>query len=486
MKRDVALALAVMAAGFGLVLVACGAENAEAPRRAPLEGPVCRGFDQLAPNFTTIINQNSTYNLACVVRTKLLQEVNGEAPPLNDVLRAVFGLIDGFASQPAERNAPPKQPNRPQELCAPDESEALWPPVAQANQLCEIRRLLYVLVHQGKGIDVIDLVDPQLSGALNYILGRGKDKTKHFEIAGVVSRACSQNGQCQLSNGLDLLVALSAYLESTEGKKTLDDVRVLLNSPTIQGFLDSSAPNALSEDGAVAIARILGPAIQNASPSDLQNLIEQPPLNQFKTELQPLIDDLKFILGRPELMNPLKRSLVCLTYSDPNYDLVRMLHRLGLRDQLPEFGIRRLAKLLDDLQVIDQRGALIHLLGTLSAAIVADEQAIDSAAKVCQTLFSTTGTAGQSNAERALPVVADLLAAGVGNEVMCALDTLVWGCSGTTQPACAPSMKPVPPPMTGEMMACECKVFCGAQKPCGDECIAATATCSAKPGTACP
>ncbi len=487
MKRDVAIALVVMCAGAGLVLAACGAENVDAPRPVPANPDAlqCKSFPELAPNFWTIVNQNSTHNLACVVRTQLLQEREGQPPPVNDVLRAVFALLTGFASQPPERNAPPKQPNKPQELCAPDDQPSLWPPLNQANQLCELRRVLYTLVHQGKGIEALNLVDPQISGALNYIIGRGKDATPHPEIAGVVSRACSQNGQCQLSNGLDLLIGLSGYLESTEGKKTIADLKVLLMSPTIQGFLDSSAPNSLTEDGAVAIAKVLGPSIQNASPADLQNLIEQPPLNRFKSELQPIIDDVKIVMMRPELMNPLKKSIACLNFSDANYDLVRMIYRLGLRDALPEFGLRRLAQLLDDLQVIDSRGSLVHLLGTLSVAIRADEQAVDSAASVCRTLFSTTGAKGQSNSERALPVIADLLAAGVGSEVMCAIDTLVWGCSGTTQPACQPTMKSPPPPMPNVSTACECKVHCGAQKPCGDECIAANVTCAKMPGSAC-
>jgi len=485
-KRDVAIALAVMAAGAGLVLAAC-AENAEAPRQVPSnpEALQCRTFEQLAPNFWAFVSPElSKYNnLACIIRTQLLGEREGDVPALNDVLRAVFVLLDNLAAQGPELNAPPKQPNKPQEKCAPEDQPSLWPPAKDANQLCELRRTLFVLVHQGKGIELLNLVDPQIASALNYILGRGKDRTKHYEIAGVVSRACSQNGQCQLSNGLDLLIALSEYLESSDGKKTVADLQTLLKSPTIQGFLDSSAPNSLTEDGAVAIARVLGPAIQNASAADLQNLIEQPPLNQFKPELQPVIDDLKIILGKPELMTPLKKSLTCLTFSDPNYDLVRMIHRLGLRDQLPEFGIRRLAQLIEDLQTIDDRGALVHLLGTISKGVRADEQAIDSAASVCRTLFSTAGTAGQSNAERGLPVVADLLAAGVGSELLCAVDTLVWGCSGGSQPACVPNTKP--PPMTSVMKACECKVHCGAQKPCGDECVAANVTCTKPPGTAC-
>ena len=42
----------------------------------------------------------------------------------------------------------------------------------------------------------------------------------------------------------------------------------------------------------------------------------------------------------------------------------------------------------------------------------------------------------QSNAQLALPVIADLAQIGVANEAICAVDTLIYGCSGGHQPAC--------------------------------------------------
>lgn len=483
------IAVAAIALGAGLVLVSCGAENAEAPR-AELKNPdalQCKSFAQLVPNFLTIINQGRTQNLACVVKTHLLQgRTESDPPPINDVLRALFALLNGFAHKPSELGAAPGQ------LCAPDEPQSGWPTVKQANELCEIRRTLYVLVHQGKGIDAVNLLDPQVSGAIDYITGRGKDGTEHYEVAGIVSRMCAQNAQCQLSNGLDLLIALSAYLEDPAGKKTLDDLRTLLQSPAIQSFLSSTGTDSLTEDGAVAIAKILLPALQTASPTDLQNLVEQPPLNRYKTELQPVIDDVKLILMRPELVAPLKKTLTCVTYSDPNYDIVRMLYRLGLRDALPEFGLTRLTQLLDDLQTLDSRGALVHLLGTLAMAVRADEQAVDSAANVCQELFSHP-TPGQtrSNAQLALPVVGELFAAGVVSEIVCALDTLVWGCTGGLQPACPPNPRlppsgPAPTAVSCSESGSACCVHCGStQQPCGDACIAMNVTCAKPAGCAC-
>jgi hypothetical protein len=496
-KRDVIIAVAAIACGLALVLASCGAENAEAPP-AVLKNPdtaQCKSFGQLMPNFLTIIDEGRTQNLACVIKAHLVTgrmhpDGTEDPPPLNDVLRALFSLLNGFAHKPAELGAPLGQ------LCAPDEPQSAWPPVRQANELCELRRTMYLLVHEGKGIDAVNLIDPQVSGAVNYIIGKGKDGTEHYEVSGVVSRMCSQNVQCQLSNGLDLLIALSAYLEDSAGKKTLDDLHALLKDPAIQGLLAAAGPDAgpdaITEDGAVAIAKVLLPALQTASPTDLQNLIEQPPLNKYQTDLQPVIDDVKLILMKPELVGPLKKTLTCLMWADPNDDLVRMLYRLGLRDALPEFGLTRLTGVIDGLMAIDSRGALVHLLGTLGIALRADEQAIDSTASVCSQLFSTTPPPGQSksNAALALPVVADLFAAGVVSEALCAVDTLVWGCAGGSQPGCVANPKS-PPTGTVSQASCSasgvaCCVHCGAMQPCGDSCISADETCSMSGGCACP
>jgi hypothetical protein len=487
MRRDVTVAVGSIAVGAALVAFSCGGDNAEAP--APVYSNAdmlgCKSFGALVPNFLALIDSGRTANLACVVKAHLLVgRTMADPPPINDVLRAVFALLNGFAHQPAEANAVPGT------LCAPDTDMNAWPPVDQANQLCEMRRTLYMLVHEGEGIDAINLIDPQVSGVIKYITGQGKDMTPHYEVAGVLSRMCDQNVQCQLSNTLDLLVGLSSFLESALGKKTVGDAQTLLHSMPFQNFLNSSAPNSLTEDGAVALAKVAIPAIESASPDDLQNLLDQPPLNAYKSDLQPLVDDIKQIMMTPELYVPLKKSLVCLTYSDQNYEVIRMLYRLGLRDMLPEFGVTRLAQLIDNLQGLDPRGGLVHLLGTVADAVRQDKTAVDSAASVCQQLFSTTVPVGQakSNAEMGLPVVGEIFAAGVVKEAVCALDTLIYGCAGGSQPACA---NPPPPVSLGPAAApamCPgnaCCTHCGSRQPCGDGCVDANAFCTETPGCAC-
>ena len=189
----------------------------------------------------------------------------------------------------------------------------------------------------------------------------------------------------------------------------------------------------------VAIARTLITAIPGADATSLRNAFDTLPLPmQVKMDLQPVVDDLVKILAHPELMNPLKRSLNCLTMEDRNLDTVRMIYRLAIEEACPEFGLTRLAGVLQGVQDVDKRGSLIFIAGTLASAVRNDELAVDSAANVCRTVFSTAKAPGeaQSNAQLALPVVGELVKAGVLNEGICAIDTLLFGCAGGIQPAC--------------------------------------------------
>jgi hypothetical protein len=140
-----------------------------------------------------------------------------------------------------------------------------------------------------------------------------------------------------------------------------------------------------------------------------------------------------------EIMTPLKRSLNCFLAQDTNMDTIRMVYRLAIDEQCPEFGLTRLTSSIKGLQDVDQRGSIIYIINVLARSVRSDELAIDSAAKVCHLAFSNSlKPAGEvrTNAQLALPAVTDLVKVGVVNEGICAADTLLFGCAGGTQPAC--------------------------------------------------
>ncbi len=427
-----ALALSCLLTALGFA--ACGAtEEVAPPAEHQADIRQCRSFETLMPNFLRAIAEGRTETLKRLVEEKLLVEPReGVPPPINDVLRSIFKTLERLALKPPEVGAPAG------EHCAPT---AAPPPLEQSNELCELRRSLDVLVHQGKGIDAVNLVEPQLLLLLNYVTGAGLDckgrpRRSHYEVAGLVSSFCTQTQDCQLVDGLDAVIAFSAYLRTADGRALVTHVNELVGKPSIRGLLD---PQALTEDDLVAIVRGLLPALQNPDAQALENAFNTPLLpEQVRMDLRPVVDDLKKLIVRDELMRPVKRSLNCYVVKDRNLDLVRMLYRLGIEEACEAFGLTRLAGAVEGIQAVDQRGSLVYLAGTLASAVRADELAIDSAALVCRDLFSTARAPGEarSNAELALPVAADLVGAGVVNEAICAMDTLLFGCAGGAQPAC--------------------------------------------------
>ncbi|MFO0599148.1 MAG: hypothetical protein U0228_27815 [Myxococcaceae bacterium] len=428
------LALGVSVVFSFAIFVSCGAENQVAPPAE--ENPDirhCRGFDQLMPNFLKAISEGKTENLKRLVENQLLVSDRADTPPpINEVLRVIFRTLERFALKPREANAPAG------EFCAPTASP---PPLNQANELCEMRRALDVLVHQGKGIDAINQIEPQLVVTLNYLTGSGLDckgrpRVPHYEVAGVISSFCTQNANCQLSDGLDLAVGFTDYVNTPEGLQLINDLYALAEKPSITGLLN---PSSLTENDMVAIVRALIPAIENANPTDLRNAFSSLPLpQQVKDDLQPVVSDLEKLLAHQEIVTPMKRSLNCFTNQDRNFDTIRMTYRLAIDEACPEFGLSRLLGAIKGLQDVDKRGSIIYIINVLAKAVRTDELAIDSAANVCRTILSTSKAPGEvkSNAELALPAAADLVKAGVVNEGICAADTLIFGCAGGNQPAC--------------------------------------------------
>jgi hypothetical protein len=426
-----ALALTVVFTFF--IFVSCGADDLVAPAAEPADIRQCRSFEQLMPNFLTAINQGKTENLKKLVEEQLLvSEREDLPPPINEVLRAIFKTLTAFALKPKEPGAPADQ------YCAPTSSP---PPLTSANELCEMRRALDLLVHQGKGIDAVNLIEPQTLTVLNYLTGsgldcKGRQRTSHYEVAGLISNFCTQTANCQLTDGLDMTIAFTDYVNTSDGRLLVQHLNELAAKPSVTGLLN---PQALTENDFIAIARTLIVAVQGADAMGLRNAFNSLPLpEQVKMDLQPVVGDLEKILGRPEIMTPLRRSLNCLTAEDRSSDLTKMLYRLTIEEACPEFGLTRLTSALQGVQQVDQRGSLIFIVNVLAKAVRADELAVDSAAKVCRTAFSTARGPGQvrSNAELALPAVADLVRVGVINEGICAADTLIFGCAGGAQPAC--------------------------------------------------
>lgn len=431
LRFAIALTVLLVLAGF----VACGAENRVAPAAEGQDLARCQSINELMPSFQSALRTGGTENLRELIEDTLsVSPREGVPPPISDVLRAIFQKLTQYAKKPPEPGATGG------ELCA---SVANAPPLAQANELCEMRRSLQTLVHEGNAIDAVKLVQPALSTVLAYITGegadcRGRPRVAHYEVATLLAGLCAQDGNCQASDTLELVVAFTAYANTAEGRKLFVDLDTLLNKPSVAALLDG-ATTTLTEDAYVGLFRVVLPVVISADGPQLRQTIEQLPLSdEVKADLQPVVDDLVLLLGHEELTGPMKKALNCYLVKDTNFDAIRLGYRLAIEEGCEPLGLRPLIASLLQLQAVDERGSFVWVVGRLAQAERDDEFAVDSTAAVCRTLFSTRrdANASRSNAELALPDIERLVRAGVIDEAICTVDTLLFGCAGADRPAC--------------------------------------------------
>ncbi len=316
------------------------------------------------------------------------------------------------------------------------------PPLAQANTLCEARRAMDTLVHEGRGVDALVQADPLIGAILDYIAGRPpSSSTPHYDVAGILARMCQQNRACQLNDTLDLLIGLTAFLETPEGKGALERTIALVLDPEFAPYFVGDGNQYGGEAGIVAMVQALLTIVKGMEdPAELDGL----PLDSLPEALrEPAregIADLKLLLDPkrvPNVLTPLKKVVSCYTTQDPSLEAVRMVYRLGFEADVPEFGIYSIVQTLDGVRKQDERGSLLFVVRELLEEIQKDELAVDAAAQVCATLLSDDRSAGgPSNAELVLPGLAEAFDAQIVPEALCAVDTLVYGCSGGEQPAC--------------------------------------------------
>ncbi|MBM4380570.1 MAG: hypothetical protein FJ086_14940 [Deltaproteobacteria bacterium] len=433
-----------------MALSSCGAEGlqAPAPERARADLGQCKRFEELVPAFQRAAQGGRLETLAEVIRTRLASPgPRGEPPAVSDVLRAVFKTLNDFASQPPEAGAPPGELCIPSDPAAALKADAGLPLPAESQPLCEVRRATDALLHAGQGREALQLVEPQLVGVLNYVVGRDRKDpsrlvTPHYEVAGVLSGMCQQSAVCRMEDTLDLVAAFVAWLKTPEGAASLGRLDTLLKNPALAPFLTGEGTTYGGENGVVALVDVILPLVQGMQgPADLDALPLDVLPEGLRADAEAGVADLKLLLDpqrTPSVLRPLKKALTCYVAQDGSRDVVRMVYRLALEEKLPEFGLTRLLGVVKGLRTVDGRGTLLHLAGTLVDAIRADEEAVDASARVCHALFRTVPDPGQvkSNAALALPAIRELFTDGILTESLCALDAFVYGCAGGSAPGC--------------------------------------------------
>ncbi len=429
----------------------CGADNLDAPQAPPLKQQ-CQSLSQMAPALTSLLldpSSNQSAQLRYVIQNYLLASPGpNQEPPIVSLLRIGFGTINAFANDPPEPGGNP---------C----NDASPPEPQFANRICELRRMLNTFVHQGEGLDALHLIDPVIYDVFGYIEGQAPlATTPHYEVADFLSRSCASPGLCKMTSTLDLLAAVLAYLRPPQGAIALNAIVTLWNDPNLtgpNGFLTNlNVQGNIGEDGFVALFQFLLSAILEMKPDstyfdNFQNVLNQfvyPNINDtqypgLRTELDNVVAIVKDMLDptREEpILQPLQDFAYCVSQIDQNYfnkngDLIRMVYRLAFDAQV--LGMKDLLNAFQGLLALDQRGTVIETLHSLVVAVRGDDQGVTALGQVCAvSLCATSSPVCQGNAQRVVPVAADLFDQGAVAEILCVADTFLYGCSGGSQPAC--------------------------------------------------
>ena len=355
------------------------------------------------------------------------------------LLRPVLGAVLPLLQAPPEPGAPEGL------LCA-----EVPPAPSAANPACELRRMLRVMIHEGRALELLTFVDPLLEAVLGYILGAPPAAAPHLEVAQVMAGMCQQSVTCQMRDSVDLGLGLVAFLREQDAHARLLRVEHVLANPQLETFFerDASGNPYVGEDGMVAMVELLLPAVRGMEdPAQLRETI-QPMLAQMpealRAEVEAGLGDLEALLSptrEPNVLRPLQRVLTCYAAQDEDRALVRMLYQLLFVVDAPELRPASLASLLRLAREVDSRGTLVTLIQPVLEALREDEGALDAAAVVCRALTDTRTPAsgGRSPAELALPDLQRLFADGLAAEAVCLADSLIHGCSGGARPACAGS-----------------------------------------------
>lgn len=411
-------------------------------------------MSELAPAFVRIVtDETAAPRLKTVVEQYLLKpEREGAPPPIVSLVRIGFGVISDFALDACERGSP----------CGPGGNpcnDASPPAPIVANRMCLLRRLLATFVHEGRGLEALQLVDPVVYSVLAYLDGRPPVAgAKHPEVAGLFARACSSPGLCKPDATLDLFSALLAYFRPPRGKDALNAINALWNNPALSGpdgfITHLNVENQLGEEGYVLLLKFLLSAVLQMKADatwfdNLDGVLTQyvyPAIDDSKQPgLRAQIDQVRAVLRdaldprRPEpVLKPLQKVVYCINQIDKNGDLLRMLYRLAF--EAKAVGMRDLLKAAEGMFAIDEKGVVVETVRALVEAIRRDDQGVAAALEVCAVALDTAPDAtGASNAGHVVEVMADLFQGGAVGEMLCVADTLLYGCAGGgTQPACTP------------------------------------------------
>lgn len=357
--------------------------------------------------------------------------------PLADLLQITFR---GLAAIAKDRDEPGAVGGR----CLSAAAAASLPPES-VSRMCEVRRMLDVLLQQHGGQRVLD--DPNVKAVILNLMAYVEGKTdgkEHYDLFTTLGRMAQNPGICSPADAYDLLDRTLAFYTPAKAAQDIGAIQELLADPLTQRFLAglSNGGAAPGRQTVIVLAHDLLGAITSARSSNeataqIKMLLDQlvyPYLQQnfpaaFVTKVKNAVNA---AIGPDSLLSekagvfPLaQRLLVCASNPivDKDGELIGAIYDLLSRDQAnggldlaPLFGA------LKTLMTLDTTGQVTRSLRLLIRSARNDDDATDAVrALLAQVLTAETG-------EKLLPPVDALVRNQVLGEVLTLLNDLLYSC----------------------------------------------------------
>jgi hypothetical protein len=444
----------------------CGGQGSDAPEPQAPQPNACTDLHQVMPGFFKLLNdpsqplsklrdvvktigtpQCAVPKRSCVTSDDCLAGDcgnDGFCPctqwynPLADLLEIVFKALAGIAGDKDEPGAVGSR-------CV-SVAVAATLPANQINRLCEVRRMLDVLLQQNGGQKLLDDPDVQkvLMNLIHYIegAGTGSDGKPHYDLFTTLGRMAQNPSICSPADAYDLLDNALAYYTPQRAASDLGALQDLLSDPQTKAFLKglSTGNTAQGRASFITLAKdllgvVTGAQSGEAATSQIDNLLNQvvyPYLQQnypqtFVDKVKKAVAALEGALSEQAGLFPiLQRLLLCLSNPiiDNDGELLGAAYDLiSLQDANGGIDLSTLVGALKTLTTLDSTGQVSRSLRLVIEGARDDEDATDAVRSLlAQVLTPDIG-------QKLLPPLDLLVQNQVLGEVITLLDDLLYKCT---------------------------------------------------------
>lgn len=371
--------------------------------------------------------------------------------PLTDVLGVTLRAMVAISKDPVEAAG----------LAAPGclsaaQAESL--PAAQRSRICELRRMLDVLLQSTGSASIVNDANLRtvLLSLLDYMQGK-LDGTPHYDLLTPIGRmAGAQTASCDPAALWTLLDNLLGYLDPAAATAQLSALQILLADPYTKRFLASFAgtPGPQARDSIIVLANTLSPAIISAASGQaaldqVKSQLLDPFIynssavpQSFKDEVKAVMTNTSALVADPtHIFPPLQRVIACMAShevrcsdtanctSHGNELIGALYDLLSLPEAQGGVDLSTLVGALKSLTTLDQTGQTGRTLRLIVQGIEGSSDPNDphEARDAVASLAASALTADEGR--KLLPALAVLIEKQVIGEFVSLLHDLLYTCS---------------------------------------------------------